>query len=692
MRGTLQPYSIARLCSGQVADGLHLWFGQLVLLRSTLRHSGQPCQGAGLVTDLFDSRKNSAWKPTTTQFNTEDWFSGLNEYFIRAKQLDINEVGAGAAELDAVRRSSYGCACVKVKTTGYAGPTPATPNTEPSLARSESITRGTTKMDQMVQKNNIMHLPAGAALHAGSDASLGKRAVASKERAMPLLVIVTKSASGEGQKIVSDAVTRAYGTDILDANDSDPMLGNVTQAAVHPPLQPIKGKVLVHSQRKKVHRRLKSLATFGKRVKHSTGKLSASHYPAVNVATPAPKIAVVSDRKACVAMWKPKHRKHWLEFASAHLAAIVLSNPDRSADDVDGVAAATMDPMRYWCLGFQVVALPACAPRRSRFLEHGLFRMNGGCGFVKKPPVLLKYPRQLDPKKPLQFDPTNPASFAGPLSDIAVLCVSVVSGRYLRDGNGEALQSPIVQISLQGVEADQRAEPYSTRTPTVGNAFSCFWQTNEQFMQEVTCPDLAMLCIATTSCAELGRVQTDAFDGEVGGQECIPVRCLRGGYRVIQLHDRNNKPIFGSKILVHISQVPQAELHTKFKQLVEHRGLPAFVQTLVEVGRTPTKQRLRASIALHHGQSKYDSPKLEFTPGDSGKGAVLNLEHIERVSHSLVPAAEDAEGLGIWDMQNGQLVGHCLWVFFRDDTFASTKMKAFGITFDCRVYLTLASF
>lgn len=163
---------------------------------------------------------------------------------------------------------------------------------------------------------------------------------------------------------------------------------------------------------------------------------------------------------------------------------------------------------------------------------HGMFRSNGGCGFVKKPDFLMKVGpdnRVFDPKEKLQVKKT--------------LKVKV----YLGDGwlldftqTHFDMYSPpdfYTRVGIAGVPADKVMKETKIRHDN----WTPVW--DEEFTFPLTVPELALLRIEVQ---EHDISRNDDF----AGQTCLPVWELRPGIRAVPLFDRKGKQYNSVRLLM----------------------------------------------------------------------------------------------------------------------------------------------
>lgn len=194
-------------------------------------------------------------------------------------------------------------------------------------------------------------------------------------------------------------------------------------------------------------------------------------------------------------------------------------------------------PLIGWMHGAQMVAFNMQGYGRSLWLMHGMFRSNGGCGYVKKPDFLMN--SSLDNQV---FNPT------AKLSVKKTLKVKV----YMGDGwhldfkqTHFDLYSPpdfYTRVGIAGVPADEVMK----KTKKKEDNWTPVW--NEEFMFPLTVPELALLRIEVH---EYDMSEKDDF----AGQTCLPVSELKLGFRAIPLCDRKGEKLSSARLLMHFEFV-----------------------------------------------------------------------------------------------------------------------------------------
>ncbi|KAG9133614.1 hypothetical protein Leryth_023102 [Lithospermum erythrorhizon] len=182
--------------------------------------------------------------------------------------------------------------------------------------------------------------------------------------------------------------------------------------------------------------------------------------------------------------------------------------------------------------GAQMVAFNMQGHGKSLRLMHGMFRSNGGCGYVKKPDFLMTSgPNNevFDPKVALPVKTT--------------LKVNVYLGEGWRldfsHTHFDAYSPPdfYTKVHIVGVPADVSKK----RTRIIEDDWGPQW--DEEFKFRLTVPELALLRIVVR---EYDLSEKDDF----GGQTCLPVSELRPGIRSVPLYDKKGEKLKSVKLLM----------------------------------------------------------------------------------------------------------------------------------------------
>ncbi|KAJ6322634.1 hypothetical protein OIU77_012470 [Salix suchowensis] len=222
------------------------------------------------------------------------------------------------------------------------------------------------------------------------------------------------------------------------------------------------------------------------------------------------------------------------------------------------VNSSNYNPLVGWMHGAQMVAFNMQGYGRSLWLMQGMFRANGGCGFVKKPSFLLKsgpHGEVFDTKAKLptqktlkvkiymgdgwfyDFHHTHFDAYSPP--DFYVRASSLLRSVVMQDFTVTVF---VFAVGVAGVPADTVMK----KTKTLEDSWIPFW--NEEFEFPLTVPELALLRIEVH---EYDMSEKDDF----GGQTCLPIWELREGIRAVPLHDRKGERYNSVKLLVRLEFV-----------------------------------------------------------------------------------------------------------------------------------------
>ncbi|XP_048420400.1 phosphoinositide phospholipase C 2-like isoform X2 [Pyrus x bretschneideri] len=194
--------------------------------------------------------------------------------------------------------------------------------------------------------------------------------------------------------------------------------------------------------------------------------------------------------------------------------------------------SSNYNPMLAWTYGAQMVAFNMQGHGKHLWIMEGMFRANGGCGYVKKPEFLLASPNNevFDPNASLPVKKT--------------LKVKV----YMGDGwrldfhrTHFDLCSPpdfYVRVGIAGVPSDKTK---MMETEPIEDQWVPVW--NKEFTFPLRVPELAVL-----------RVKVNEYDTparhDFGGQTCLPIRELRTGIRAVPLHSERGQKYTSVRLLM----------------------------------------------------------------------------------------------------------------------------------------------
>ncbi|VVA32093.1 PREDICTED: phosphoinositide phospholipase C [Prunus dulcis] len=188
-------------------------------------------------------------------------------------------------------------------------------------------------------------------------------------------------------------------------------------------------------------------------------------------------------------------------------------------------------PLIGWMHGAQMVAFNMQGYGRSLWLMHGMFRANGGCGYVKKPDFIMNESDNqiFDPKAKL------------PVKKTLKVKVYMGDGWHLdfKQTHFDLYSPPdfYTRVGIAGVPADE----IMNKTKKKEDDWTPVWE--EEFTFPLRVPELALL-----------RVEVHEYDmsekDDFGGQTCLPVSELRQGIRAVPLFDRKGTKYNSVRLLM----------------------------------------------------------------------------------------------------------------------------------------------
>ncbi|XP_064985806.1 phosphoinositide phospholipase C 2-like isoform X1 [Musa acuminata AAA Group] len=195
------------------------------------------------------------------------------------------------------------------------------------------------------------------------------------------------------------------------------------------------------------------------------------------------------------------------------------------------VTSSNYKPLLGWMHGAQMVALNMQGYGKSLWLVHGMFKANGGCGYVKKPDILLNdNPDQLyDPKATLL-----------PMKTLKVTVYTGDGWRFdYHKSHFDTFSPPdfYARVGIAGVPVDTTMK----QTKIIEDCWTPVW--DEEFEFKLTVPELALLRIEV--------FEHDVSDqDDFAGQTCLPVWELRTGIRSVSLCDVKGQALKSVKLLM----------------------------------------------------------------------------------------------------------------------------------------------
>ncbi|XP_009876776.1 PREDICTED: 1-phosphatidylinositol 4,5-bisphosphate phosphodiesterase eta-1 [Apaloderma vittatum] len=210
------------------------------------------------------------------------------------------------------------------------------------------------------------------------------------------------------------------------------------------------------------------------------------------------------------------------------------------------IDSSNFNPLPYWNVGCQLVALNYQSEGRVMQLNEAKFRVNGNCGYVLKPQQMCK-----GTFNPYSSDPL-------PASPKKQLILKIISGQQLPKppdsmlGDRGEIIDPFVEVEIIGLPVDCCKD--QTRVVD-DNGFNPVWEETLTFT--IHMPEIALVRFLVWDHDPIGR--------DFVGQRTLAFSSLVPGYRHVYLEGLTEASIF-----VHITI---NEIYGKNKQLIGLRGL-----------------------------------------------------------------------------------------------------------------------
>ncbi|KAH8304194.1 1-phosphatidylinositol 4,5-bisphosphate phosphodiesterase gamma-1 [Drosophila kikkawai] len=187
--------------------------------------------------------------------------------------------------------------------------------------------------------------------------------------------------------------------------------------------------------------------------------------------------------------------------------------------------SSNFNPMPFWNIGSQMIALNYQTGDRAMQLNQAKFRNNGQCGYILKPAFM----------KTDSFNPNDPLSDG--LSEVKV-SIRLIAARHLFRGGKS--NNPQIVVEIVGASFDTGIK---YRTKVNENGFNPVW--NEMCEFTVRNPQFAILRF---------EVQDEDMFAETHfiAQACYPLACIRPGYRSVILRNKFSEELELSSLLVNV--------------------------------------------------------------------------------------------------------------------------------------------
>ncbi|KFK27408.1 hypothetical protein AALP_AA8G379100 [Arabis alpina] len=202
--------------------------------------------------------------------------------------------------------------------------------------------------------------------------------------------------------------------------------------------------------------------------------------------------------------------------------------------------SSNYDPLVGWIHGAQMVAFNMQSHGKYLWMMQGMFKANGGCGYVKKPDILLSN----GPGGEI-FDPSSQN-----LQIKTTLKVKIFTGE------GWNIDFPLdhfdrysppdfyAKVGIAGIPLDNA----SYRTETDTDEWFPVWDKEFEFPLRV--PELALLYITV-------KDYDSNTQNDFAGQTCLPLSELRPGIRAVPLHNRAGEVYKHVRLLVRFVLEPR---------------------------------------------------------------------------------------------------------------------------------------
>ncbi|EAS04565.1 phosphatidylinositol-specific phospholipase C, X domain protein (macronuclear) [Tetrahymena thermophila SB210] len=217
------------------------------------------------------------------------------------------------------------------------------------------------------------------------------------------------------------------------------------------------------------------------------------------------------------------------------------------------VDSSNFDPLPSFISGSQIIALnfQTCDYHMLMYLSK--FQQNGGIfsGYVLKPKYLRhSHIQQINSDDHKLCDDLNknkntlqkyPSDFVKQIKEIKI---TIISGQCLkREEDDSKSFNPFIEVSLKGTELDEKNNKTQRTKSINNNTFHPIFNSSP-ITFKVACPELAMISFQVFS---NGIIKNELF-----AQYALDFECIREGYRIIPLWDKEFKKIEHGMLLAHI--------------------------------------------------------------------------------------------------------------------------------------------
>jgi len=190
--------------------------------------------------------------------------------------------------------------------------------------------------------------------------------------------------------------------------------------------------------------------------------------------------------------------------------------------------SSNFNPMPFWNIGSQMIALNYQTGDKAMQLNQAKFRNNGQCGYILKPAFM----------KSDNFNPNNP--LCDGFGEVKV-SIRLIAARHLFRGGKS--NNPQIVVEIVGASYDTGIK---YRTKVNENGFNPVWNESCEF--NVRNPQFAILRF---------EVQDEDMFAETHfiAQACYPLTCVRQGYRSVIMRNKFSEELELSSLLINIKIV-----------------------------------------------------------------------------------------------------------------------------------------
>ncbi|XP_017063656.1 1-phosphatidylinositol 4,5-bisphosphate phosphodiesterase gamma-1 [Drosophila eugracilis] len=187
--------------------------------------------------------------------------------------------------------------------------------------------------------------------------------------------------------------------------------------------------------------------------------------------------------------------------------------------------SSNFNPMPFWNIGSQMIALNYQTGDKAMQLNQAKFRNNGQCGYILKPSFM----------KSDSFNPNNP--LCDGFGEVKV-SIRLIAARHLFRGGKS--NNPQIVVEIVGASYDTGVK---YRTKVNENGFNPVWNESCEF--NVRNPQFAILRF---------EVQDEDMFAETHfiAQACYPLTCIRQGYRSVIMRNKFSEELELSSLLINI--------------------------------------------------------------------------------------------------------------------------------------------